>query len=64
MGNLLKFSDDGKTVIGVKQRDVTHIIIPNGVTEIGESAFKYCTSLQSIDIPNSVTEIGGYARFR
>ena len=34
------------------------IIIPNSVTEFGESAFHGCSSLQSIVIPNSVTKIG------
>ena len=33
-------------------------IIPNSVTEIGQSAFSSCTGLTSITIPNSVTEVG------
>ncbi len=33
------------------------IIIPKGVTSIGEYAFAYCTSLSSITIPQSVTSI-------
>ena len=34
------------------------ITIPNSVTEIGNYAFSYCSSLTNITIPNSVTEIG------
>ena len=37
---------------------VTDLVIPDGVTSIGESAFAYCTCLTSVTIPSSVTEIG------
>ncbi len=33
------------------------IVIPDGVTKIGKSAFNGCVGLVSIEIPNSVTEI-------
>ena len=36
-------------------------VIPNSVTSIGSSAFKYCTGLTSITIPNSVTSISEFA---
>ena len=36
-------------------------IIPNSVTNIGNSAFDGCPLLTSITIPNSVTSIGNYA---
>ena len=36
-------------------------IIPNSVTSIGNSAFRRCASLTSIEIPNSVTSIGSEA---
>ena len=40
---------------------IEKVIIKNGVTSIGERAFKVCTSLTSVTIGNSVTSIGNYA---
>ena len=41
--------------------DETEIIIPYGVTAIGDFAFKEFSSLTNITIPDSVTSIGNYA---
>ena len=41
--------------------NATDVVIPDGVTVIGEHAFRYCESLKSITIPNSVTSIGNCA---
>ena len=38
-------------------KDIKTAIIENGVTSIGECAFRYCTGLTSIEIPASVTSI-------
>ena len=40
---------------------LTELVIPDGVTTIGDYAFRGCTSLTSVVIPDSVTTIGNYA---
>jgi hypothetical protein len=43
--------------------DVTDVVIPDGVTSIGDRAFRFHKSLESVKvtIPNSVTSIGDRA---
>ena len=50
------YSLDMKKLLRVK--DVERFSVPDSVTEIGESSFSGCFSLQEVVIPDSVTKIG------
>ena len=41
-----------------KNKTIKKVIIERGVTSIGEYAFYYCRSLESIEIPDGMTSIG------
>ena len=43
------------------ESDITEIIIPQGVTHVGNQAFANCINLKSITLPDSVTTIQGTA---
>ena len=68
-GTTLNIDLDDSTIItssllrksGIDSRQIIHIDIPDGVTEIEMWAFGCCTSLASVTIPNGVTSIGGWA---
>ena len=55
--DLLKISEDGKTVLGVYDQFVTAIVIPYGVEVIGDCAFNRCKLLRKIVLPQTVKRI-------
>jgi len=50
-----------KRIYTPNNTEITSLLIPAGVTSIGNYAFANCRSLTSVTIPNSVTSIGNYA---
>ncbi|MDE7227741.1 MAG: leucine-rich repeat domain-containing protein [Treponemataceae bacterium] len=48
----------GTTVMGYDGTLPANLVIPDGVTEIGNGTFYNCTSLASVTIPASVAQIG------
>ena len=60
---IFKINGSSCVISGVKDKSATEYIIPDYVTEIGNSAFYGCSSLKSITIPNGVTSIGDSAFF-
>ena len=56
LNEMLKLSEDGKVVVWADE-SIHEVIIPDGVEEIGENAFKN-RYLLSIQFPDSLTKIG------
>ena len=53
----LVFSEDQKILLTCENKELSAVVIPDGVTEIGDNAFYGCTNLTGIVIPPSVTSI-------
>ena len=51
-------------VLSINGSPLTNLVIPEGVTNIGNYAFYHCSGLTSVSIPNSVTNIGNYAFYQ
>lgn len=43
------------------KRRVYNVVLPEGITSIGASAFEGCANLRHITIPSTLTDIGSYA---
>ncbi|EDR25036.1 hypothetical protein, conserved, partial [Entamoeba dispar SAW760] len=42
----------------IEKKDINEFIIPSSITKLGNSCFKECYSLSSINIPTTVSELG------
>lgn len=62
-GDMYSYDDESMVYVPWRKYrgEITSIIISDGVTSIGDSAFYNCTALESVTIPNSVTYIGAFA---
>ncbi|MBQ8739551.1 MAG: leucine-rich repeat domain-containing protein, partial [Clostridia bacterium] len=60
MNNITDFEITNGVLTKYKGTD-PNVIIPNGVTEIGENAFYNCEFITSVTIPKGVTKIGARA---
>ena len=56
-GDMLDYYTKGAPWVNIN-KTIKKVIIERGVTSIGECAFHYCRSLESIEIPDGMTSIG------
>ena len=52
-----------KHLYSSENKEITNVVISQGVTKIGERAFERCEGITSVTIPSSVTSIGSLAFF-
>lgn len=50
-------TEDGYTILGVKDKTITNITISNRFTSINDKAFEGCTNLKTITMPHTITTI-------
>ena len=60
-GAMKDYGTENLSPAASKSSSVNRIVIQEGVTIIGSSAFDSCSNLASIEIPEGVTNIGAFA---
>lgn len=55
---VLKISKDGKTVLGVYDKEISSVVIPDGIETIEGFAFSDCSLLKKIELPKNLKSIG------
>ena len=54
---VLKISKDGKIVLGVYDKEISSVVIPDDVEVIGDFAFADCSLLKKIELPKTLKTI-------
>ena len=60
-GPMANYTQDGGKPWEARKSRITSIVVENGVTTIGEYAFRNCVNLESISLPEGLKTIGQYA---
>src|SRR5699024_3865910 len=61
---VLRVPDGTRVILDFAYRrraNIRRLVIPEGVTEIGVSAFQYCENLETVSLPGTLRIIGWYA---
>lgn len=58
---VLKISEDGKTVLGVYDKKISSVVIPDSIETIEGFAFSDCSLLKKIELPKNLKSIGYHA---
>ncbi len=60
-GEMADYASVSETPWKSISESITGVVIENGITRIGNCAFKYCTGLNSVSLPESLVEIGDFS---